>query len=96
MASNGWTLRALYQAAEVSGSHPLKDAQVALDATVQSSYGVPSDQDSTEFLLELNQLVAEDEEQGRKVQGPGLPDGFDPQDARWSGKDCVEPPPVAN
>jgi hypothetical protein len=30
MEQNGWSLRALYQAAEVEGPHPLKDAQTAL------------------------------------------------------------------
>jgi hypothetical protein len=91
---NGWSLRQLYQAATVDGSHPLKDAQGALDAAVADTYGMPSDQSPTEFLLELNQLVAEDEEQGRKVRGPGLPDHLDPKDPRWFSTDCIEPPPV--
>jgi hypothetical protein len=75
-------------------AHPLKDAQAALDAAVADAYGMPPDQGPTEFLLELNQLVAEDEEQGRKVCGPGLPDHRDPKDPRWFSIDCIEPPPV--
>lgn len=59
-----------------------------------AAYGIPSDQDPISFLLELNQLVAEDEEQGRKVRGPGLPDHLDPKDPRWFSTDCIEPPPV--
>jgi hypothetical protein len=94
MDQNGWTLRALYQAAEVDGPHPLKDAQAALDAAVSDAYGMPRDQSPVEFLLELNQLVAEDEQQGRKVRGPGLPDHLDPKDPRWFSTDCIEPPPV--
>jgi SAM-dependent methyltransferase len=94
MEQNGWTLRALYQAAEVDGPHPLKDAQAALDAAVADAYGMPPDQSPTEFLLELNQLVVQDEEQGRKVRGPGLPDHLDPKDSRWFSTDCIEPPPV--
>jgi hypothetical protein len=94
MTDNGWSLRQLHQAAEVDGPHPLKDAQAALDAAVANAYGMPPDQDPTEFLLELNQLVAEDEEQGRKVRGPGLPDHLDPKDRRWFSTDCIEPPPV--
>jgi hypothetical protein len=94
MEQNGWTLRALYQAAEVDGPHPLKDAQAALDAAVADAYGMPPDQGPTEFLLELNQLVAEDEQQGRKVRGPGLPDHLAPKDPRWFSTDCIEPPPV--
>lgn len=94
MEQNGWTLRALYQAAEVDGPHPLKDAQAALDAAAADAYGMPPDQGPIEFLLELNQLVAEDEQQGRKVRGPGLPDHLDPKDSRWFSTDCIEPPPV--
>jgi len=96
MAENGWSLRALYQAAAVEGPHPLKEAQAALDAAVADAYGMPADQSSTEFLLELNQLVAEDEEQGRKVQGPGLPANLEPGDPRWMSTDCIEPPTVEN
>ncbi len=96
MEQNGWSLRQLHQAADVEGPHPLKDAQSALDAAVSDAYGMPDDQDTVEFLLELNQLVAEDEEQGRKVRGPGLPDHLDPKDPRWMSADCIEPLPVEN
>jgi hypothetical protein len=92
MNDNGWSLRALHQAAEVSGSHPLKDAQEALDDAVRQAYGTPPDQEPTEFLLELNRLVAEDEAEGRTVQGPGVPKGLDPRDPRWTSDDCIEPP----
>jgi hypothetical protein len=92
MDQNGWSLRQLHQAAEVEGPHPLKDAQAALDGAVRDAYGVPSDQDPITFLLELNQLVAEDEEQGRKIRGPGLPEHLDPKDPRWMSGDCIAPP----
>ena len=46
------------------------------------------------FLLELNQLVAEDEQHGRKVHGRGLSDHLDPKDSRWFRTDCIKPPPV--
>jgi hypothetical protein len=94
LEQNGWSLRSLYQAAEVEGTHPLKDAQMALDAAVADAYGMPPDQGATEFLLQLNELVAEDEEQGRKVRGPGLPEHLDPKDPRWFSADCIEPPPL--
>lgn len=96
MEQNGWSLRQLYQAADVEGPHPLKDAQVALDEAVADSFGLPPSQSLTEFLLELNQLVAEDEEKGRKIRGPGLPEELDPKDPRWMSSDCIEPPPVEN
>ena len=94
MEQNGWSLRALYQAAEVDGPHPLKDAQAALDAAVSDAHGLPPDQSPIQFLLDLNQLVADDEQQGRKVRGPGLPDHLNPKDARWFSTDCIEPPSV--
>jgi hypothetical protein len=92
MKDNGWSLRALYQAAEVSGPHPLKDAQAVLDEAVRQAYGMPADQEATEFLLELNKLVAEDEAAGTGVQGPGVPKGLGARDPRWMSDDCIEPP----
>ncbi len=92
MTDNGWSLRALYQAAEVPGYHPLKEAQAALDESVRQAYGMPKGQEPTEFLLELNKLVAEDEAEGRTVQGPGIPRGVDPKDPRLMSTDCIEPP----
>jgi SAM-dependent methyltransferase len=93
METNGWSLRQLYQSAEVPGPHPLNDAQAALDAAVNDAYGLPPNQDPLEFLLELNQLVAEDEAAGRTVRGPGLPPHLDPKDPRWTSTDCIQPPP---
>lgn len=92
MNANGWSLRELYQAAEVDGPHPLKDAQLALDVAVSEAYGMPPDQDVTEFLLELNRCVVEDETAKREVNGPGLPPGLDPKDKRWFSDDCIQPP----
>jgi SAM-dependent methyltransferase len=96
MKQTGWSLRALYQAADVEGAHPLKDVQAALDAAVGAAYGVPDALDPIEFLLELNELVSEDEGQGRRVRGPGLPEHLDPADPRWTSTDCIEPPPVGS
>lgn len=95
MDENAWSLRQLYQAAEIDGRHPLKDAQAALDTAVRAAYGAPDNQEPVEFLLELNQLLAEDEAANRKVRGPGLPDHLDPKDPRWTSTDCIEPPPLA-
>ncbi|MFO0559988.1 MAG: type IIL restriction-modification enzyme MmeI [Polyangiales bacterium] len=95
MEANNWTLRALHQAAEVTGPHPLKDAQRALDDAVASVYGIPGDLEITEFLLELNQCVVEDEAAGTPVTGPGLPPGYDPKDPRWHSDDCIQPPSLS-
>ena len=94
MDENGWSLRDLYRSAEVEGPHPLKDAQAALDVAVEAAYGKPADQEATEFLLELNLILAEDEAAGETIQGPGLPAGLDPKDPRWFSTDCIEPPPL--
>ncbi|MBK6514335.1 MAG: hypothetical protein IPG04_09505 [Polyangiaceae bacterium] len=92
MEANSLSLRALYQAAEGAGPHPLKDAQAALDEAVRKAYSMPAGAEATEFLLEMNKLVAEDEAEGRPVQGPGLPRGLDPKDPRWTSDDCIQPP----
>ncbi len=94
MKQNGWSLRSLHQAAEIEGPHPLKDAQAALDNAVNAAYGAVGGQDRLAFLLELNQLVAEDEEECRKVRGPGLPAHLDFKDPSWTSNDCIAPPPV--
>jgi SAM-dependent methyltransferase len=94
MRENNWSLRDLYQSAEVSGTHPLRDAQSALDRAASEAYGIPPNQDVLEFLLELNQLLAEDEKVGRSITGPGLPNSLDPKDPRWMSADCIEPPKV--
>jgi hypothetical protein len=93
MRENGWSLRGLYQAAEVPGSHPLKDAHSVLDNAVSVAYGMPEGEEPLAFLLELNQCVAEDAKAGRPVIGCGLPNGFRRGDPRWSSDDCIEPPP---
>lgn len=94
MKDNGWSLRALYQAAEVPGPHPLKTAQAALDDAVRRAYAMPEGAEPIAFLLELNKLVAEDEAAGHPVQGPGVPRGMDPRDPRLLSDDCIEPPKV--
>lgn len=91
MKENGWSLRSLYQGAEIEGAHPLKTAQQNLDASVREAYGAAGDQEAVEFLLELNGLVSEDEEKGRPVRGPGLPSHLEPRDSRWMSIDCIQP-----
>jgi hypothetical protein len=65
-----------------------------LDVTTRMGVEELRDALANVFLLELNQLVAEDEQHGRKVRGPGLPDHLDPKDSRWFSTDCIDPPPV--
>lgn len=94
MGENDWSLRDLYQSADGAPSHPLNEAQAALDSAVADAYGKPPDQDTAGFLLEMNQLLAEDEKAGRAITGPGLPKHCDSKDRRWLSTDCIEPPPL--
>lgn len=94
MSENDWSLRALHRAAALEGPHPLKAAQAELDKSVSLAYGIPPGQELMAFLLELNQCLAEDEDAGIKVQGPGLPDGLDAADTRWGSNDCIAVPPL--
>jgi hypothetical protein len=96
MRENGWSLRDLYQSADVPRSHPLNDAQAALDHAVGEAYGIPPDQDVPEFLLDLNHALKDDEQAGREFTGPGLPKQFASNDRRWMSTDCIEPAPTKN
>lgn len=96
MSTNGCSLRDLYQSAEIAGPHPLNDAQASLDRVVAEAYGLPPDQDIPEFLLELNQLLAEDKVAGREITEPGLPKYLARSDPRWITGDCIEPAPTEN
>ena len=67
-----------------------KDALLEVGRGLEfNAHGIPPDQDPISFLLELNQLVADDGEQGRKARS--LPDHLDRRDSRWFSTDCIEP-----
>jgi hypothetical protein len=78
------------------GKNILLEIGHGLELDVTTRMGVKELRDALAnvFLLELNQLVAEDKQHGRKVRSPGLPDHLDPKDSRWFRTDCIEPPPV--
>ena len=67
------SFRELYRTLELPGASPLKDAHAVLDAAVRDAYGMGKAEDALAFLLDLNQMVAEREEAGQAVVGPGLP-----------------------
>lgn len=67
------SLRELYRALEGPGTHPLKDAHVALDLAVREAYGMGKKASALPFLLALNDIVADAEAKGQTVVGPGLP-----------------------
>lgn len=85
------SLRDLYRSSELPGSHPLDDAQNALDAAVRKAYGMTAKTDSLKFLFELNQSLALLESQGEEIVGPGLPDSF-ASDKSLTSEDCIQMP----
>ncbi|MEQ8454982.1 MAG: class I SAM-dependent DNA methyltransferase [Sandaracinaceae bacterium] len=71
--TKGWSLRKLYRSLELSGEHPLRNAQEALDQAVMGAYGIRSRQSILVRLLKLNKQLARDERAGRPINGPGPP-----------------------
>ena len=67
------SLRELYRSMELPGVHPLKAAHTKLDAAVREAYGMTPKQHVLPFLLQLNNYLADREDVGEEVQGPGLP-----------------------
>ncbi len=67
------SFRELYRTLELPGASPLKDAHGKLDHAVRDCYGMKKSDDPLAFLLDLNQTVANREDAGDSVVGPGLP-----------------------
>jgi hypothetical protein len=67
------SFRELYRTLELPGASPLKDAHAKLDQAVREAYGMRKSEDVLSFLLDLNQTVANKEDAGETVMGPGLP-----------------------
>lgn len=73
MEKHKLTLRDLYRSVDGPGSHPMKDAQEALDAAVRNAYGFNASDDILALLLELNDELSAKESEGIPPLGPGLP-----------------------
>jgi SAM-dependent methyltransferase len=84
------SLRDLYRALDLPGSHPLKDAQAALDSAVRKAYGMTATEEPLAFLLSLNALVAAAEANGDPVKGAGLPSFINDRSA-YVTEDCIPP-----
>ncbi|TAL64512.1 MAG: hypothetical protein EPN88_10865 [Bacteroidetes bacterium] len=63
----------LYRITEKPGKNPIKDIQHELDNNVIDVYGFDSKSDLLQQLLDLNLELAQKEEKGEIIQGPGLP-----------------------
>ena len=69
-------LRAVYQALELPGNHPLRDAHADLDAAVLEAYGFSARRDILQQLLDLNLQFATAEAAGLVISPPGIPARF--------------------
>jgi hypothetical protein len=67
------SLRDLYRMLDLPGANPLREAQNALNVAVRQAFGMTPKADPLEFILELNDKVASQENNGEFVQKPGLP-----------------------
>ena len=67
------SLRDLYRTLDLPGDQPLKTAQGKLDDAVRRAYGMSAKDNILAFLLSQNLRLAQLEEEGVVIQGPGLP-----------------------
>ena len=81
MKEHNLSFRQLYRALDLPGASPLKDIQEKLDHAVREAYGMNKSADPLAFLLALNKAVAEKEDAGEAVTGPGLPAFIDDRSA---------------
>jgi hypothetical protein len=85
-------LRDLYRLLELPGESPLKAAHRDLDTAVRAAYKMPKGADILQFLLALNQTVADNEAHLKPVIGPGLPPRVSDPGEFIDGQ-CVAMPP---
>ena len=88
MEEHGMSLRDIYRTLEQPGSNPLKQAHAKLDGAVKAAFRFDSEKSILEQLFELNAEIADLEESGSAVQGPGLPAGYEQDDSLFSD-DCI-------
>ena len=87
MNTHGISLRELYRITEGPGTSKLKEAQERLDFAVEKIYGITKQDNHLQFLLDLNSSIAEKEEAGKDVVGPGIPDWIEKD--QLVTEDCV-------
>lgn len=89
MRTNHYTLRQLYRIIDDAPENPVSKIQAQLDKAVRDAYGMSREADPLQYLLNLNSRIYEREQQGEKVQGPGLPDKLKDKSTVITN-DCVE------
>ncbi len=95
MAKNQWSLREIYRnltdKPDLEDSQLLQQTQLNLDNAVRSVYGMSSNKDPLQFLLNLNLEVTEKEARGEPILTAGLPAIIsDPHN--FITNDCVKMP----
>ena len=80
--------RELYRSLELPGEHKLLTYHKALNAAVSQAYGLKQGADELDFLLKLNLSLAQKEQKGLRIQGPGLPHVVK-KDRKFITKDCI-------
>ena len=85
------SFRELYRTLELPGASPLKDAHEKLDQVVREAYHMNKSDDVLAFLLDLNRTVANREDAGEAVIGPGLPPIVKDK-SKFVSEDCLRMP----
>lgn len=88
MEAHHYTLRDLYRIMDDTPENPVSEIQNRLDNAVRDAYNMRRNADVLQFLLDLNGKVYEKEQNGEKVQGPGLPEKIKAKSGLVSD-DCV-------
>ena len=91
MQKNGFSLRDLYRIMEETPENPVSKAQEKLDKAVCTAYKMKKTDDILSFLLELNLKLFDLEEDGKLIQGPGLPKVVTDK-SKFVTDDCVAMP----
>ncbi len=89
MDKNKSSLRDVYRVLEKPGKNKLKDLHTDLDNAVIEAYGFDTKKDILQQLLDLNQKVAQAENEGKEVQPPGLPNWIADKQ-KYISDDCVK------
>ena len=88
MQAHHYSLRELYRIMDDTPENPVSEIQACLDNAVREAYGMASNADILQYLLNLNARMYEREQNGEFVQGPGLPDKIKDKSELVSD-DCV-------
>lgn len=89
MQDHVMSLRNLYRLLEQPGKNHIRNLHEALDKAVMEAYNFTEQEDLLAQLLALNLQVAQNENEGKPVQPPGLPE-FIKNKEEYISDDCVK------